>query len=140
LLLDTNILSEMMKGKDEQNPQFKQWANNHSIEHLKICTFSLAEIYWGIYKLDEGAKRTRLYSAVKRLEQEFTGQILGFDADCAENYGRIRNKAQKQGLAMDAADALFLAVAERFNLSIVTRNQKHFEGRTELALLNPFDS
>lgn len=130
----------MMKPWEKQNASFQNWASAQSAADFRLCTFSLTEIYQGIYLLAEEQRKTALYADIKAIESAFEGKILGFDAACAEQFGVIIARTQKQGLAMDAADALFLAVAERFNLSIVTRNQKHFEGRTELALLNPFDS
>ena len=139
-LLDSNILSEMMKSIDRQHPNFYTWAKEQHREQLFISSFTLSEIYQGIYRLPQGKRRAALYQALKHVERIFANTLLTFDTMSAEYFGIVRERSASLGLSMDVADSYFLAVAERYAMTLVTRNTKHFIGCTHLAILNPFDS
>ena len=139
VLLDANVLSELMKAPQRQHAEVKVWTKTQQVHEQFVSSFTLSEIYQGIYALPGGKRRNELYRSLKNLEQLFSANILNFDRQSAEQVGVIWERIKKAGLPMDQADLYTLAVAERYNLSLVTRNLKHFRGRTSLSLINPFD-
>ena len=139
-LLDTNVLSEMMKRPSLQNAAFRTWSMGQRPGELFISSFSLSELYSGIYRLPRGKKRDMLYRTVKQIEASFSTRILAFDETSAEQFGIIRERTERSGLSMDVADSYYLAAAEQHAATLVTRNTKHFVGRTELELINPWET
>ena len=139
-LLDANVLSEMMKAQSLQNPQFYIWTQQQDLSRLFISSFSLSEIYQGICVLPQGKRRTALYRAIKHIEVLFKSAIVQFDKESAEQFGVVRERTRASGLNIDMADSYFLAAAERNGLALVSRNVKHFAERTELELVNPWQT
>ena len=75
---------------------------------------------------------------LSEIKEGFLGRIPDFDYASAMRFGVVVNRSNRLGLSMHPIDAFLLAVAERHELSLVTRNIKHFEKRTEINLVNPF--
>ena len=136
-MLDTNIVSELMKTRADEN--VLTWLKSVQLEELYLSTLSVAEMSRGIEKLTSDAKQKRLRQALAAIRRTFGGRILEFDYASAAQFGRLSARNERQGLPMHPFDALLLAVAERHNFEMVTRNTKHFVGRTALNLLNPFE-
>ncbi|HBL30069.1 MAG TPA: VapC toxin family PIN domain ribonuclease, partial [Acidobacteria bacterium] len=51
--------------------------------------------------------------------------------------GELRGRLQARGVTRESADTLIAATAEVHQLTLVTRNVRHFEG-CGISLLNPF--
>jgi len=137
ILLDTNIISELMKST--LNPRVEAWFESISLIDVRISDITMAELYRGYARLEEGKRKQAILENLIRIELSFQTQLLPFDTACAKHYGDLSTRTEKLGLSMDAFDGMLLAVAERHSLTIATRNTKHFEGRTALKIVNPFD-
>ncbi len=135
-LLDTNIISELMKS--EINKELEAWFKRINLSDTHISDITLAELYRGYARLEEGKRKKSILNNLEKIELSFQNQILPFDTDCAKYYGGVSARTESLGLRMDAFDGLLLAVAERHGLDIVSRNSKHFEGRTQRNIINPF--
>lgn len=89
IVFDTNILSEVMKDKPE--PAVVDWLGNIAVEHMLTTAISQAEILYGVRRLPEGARRTRLVMAAHDLfTRTFAGRILPFDDKAASMLADIR--------------------------------------------------
>lgn len=137
-LLDANVVSEMMKGQEQQDRAFYDWTTQQTASDFYISSFTLSEIYQGVYILPPGKRRAALYQAIKDIEHLFDTAIVPFDKASAERFGMIRERTKASGLTIDIADSYYLAAAEQNMAIIVSRNIKHFAGRTELELVNPW--
>ena len=136
-LLDTNVISELMK--TSRNTGLVNWLKTVAFSDLYLSTITIAEIANGVEKLEHGKKQELLREGLARIKEGFLERILDFDYLSALQFGIVSNRAKKSGLNMHPFDALLLATAERYKLGLVTRNIKHFEKRTEIFLFNPFD-
>lgn len=67
ILLDTNIISEMMKPIPEDN--VLQWIDQQVVSELYITSTTIAEIAYGLYILAKGKRR-------RALEEAFDGAIM----------------------------------------------------------------
>ncbi|MBR6976175.1 MAG: PIN domain-containing protein, partial [Ottowia sp.] len=70
-----------------------------------------------------------------RLPEYFSGRVLGIDAAVADRWGRVQANA---GRTLPVIDALLAATALCYDLTLVTRNVKDFEG-LGVPLVNPWD-
>ena len=136
-LLDTNIISELMK--KEIDEAVENWFNHINLSDTRISDISMAELYRGYARLEEGKRKKSILKNLQKIELDFQNQLLPFDTASAKHYGDLSARTEQQGLSMDAFDGLLLAVAETHELTIVTRNSKHFENRTKRTIINPFE-
>lgn len=136
-LLDTNIISELMN--DTPNPQVINWLDQHMISELFISSITVAEILFGIKRLEQGKRKSRLaHQAVLILESHFGSRTYTFDKKSAVFYADIRQQRTKQGLPISHADCQIAAITCQYGCTLVTRNTKDFQKIEGLTLLNPF--
>ena len=137
MLLDTNIISELMK--PTPNHQVIHWINQQNTKQLFVSSITLAEISLGIAILPNGARKESLVTNFQRfINVGFDNRILSFDASCSEFFAQIMLKRKQMGRPTSFQDGLIAAIAVRHRLSIVTRNVKDFDG-VNLSIINPFD-
>ena len=53
--------------------------------------------------------------------------LIPFDADYAEEFGRVRADLRRQGISVDNMDLLIGATALVYDLTVVTHNTRHFQ-------------
>jgi tRNA(fMet)-specific endonuclease VapC len=123
-LLDTNICSAHMRRPAKLAHRFIQ-----HIDQIAIPTIVLAELYTGAYKHSDP---TRLLALIDDLLSEV--QLFVFDADCAEQFGRLRGQSLQQGRLFNTVDLLIASVALVHDLTLVTYNTKDFENIPGLRL------
>ncbi len=78
IILDTNIISEMMKPLP--SPTVFTWLDQQNVIELYITTISIAEIIYGIHALPAGHRRQLLEDAFHQTMMEaFEYRVLSFD-------------------------------------------------------------
>lgn len=138
ILLDTNILSELMKASP--NADVIAWLNQQSEAMLFISSVTQAEIELGIALLPDGKRKEALAAEATITFEEFTGRCLVFDTLAASQYGAIAAQRRKIGRPIAVEDAMIAAIALVHGLQLATRNTKDFEHIPELIFINPWDS
>jgi len=131
-LLDTMVLSELRK--KECDPGVIQWLSDKTDQELFISVVSIGEITKGITQQD---KRDRAFA--KKLRQwldklllVYSERILPVDIPIARRWGELSLLAQNDGVGI-----LLAATALEHNLTVVTRNEKHFAA-TGVKIINPW--
>jgi tRNA(fMet)-specific endonuclease VapC len=116
-LLDTNILSAHLRRPAGLAHRFFQHSGR-----LFTSALSLAELHdWVNRRRDPEPLRT----AVRKL-LTFEVSLIPFDADCAEEFGRLRANLRPQGISVDSMHLLIGATALVYDLTIVSQNTRHF--------------
>jgi toxin FitB len=137
IVLDTNVLSELMK------PQglitVKSWVGAQSRENLYITSITKAEILYGIAILPEG-KRSRMLreSAQAMFREDFAQQMLNFDEQAASCFAEIAAHRQKIGRPLAQADGQIAAICLANNATIATRNVDDFLN-CQIEIVNPWN-
>ena len=135
-LLDTNILSELMR--PQVNPNVIDWLDNQQEGDLYISSITIAEIKLGIALLPEGKKRNLLTGAADYMLQNFADRLLDFDALSAEKYASIVADCTKMGRPISVEDAQIAAISQVHQYVLVTRNVRDFAMIDLLDIYNPF--
>jgi predicted nucleic acid-binding protein len=121
-LLDTNIISELMKPRPSR--QVTAWAETtpEALMHLSVIT--IGEVRKGIDLLrDDDPRRAALQSWLDRdIRIRFAGRLLAFDDGVAERWGQLEALARKRRLTLPTIDAQLAATALHHGLTFVTRN------------------
>ncbi len=137
IILDTNVLSELMRSSPET--KVLKWIEEQKATNLVITSIGVAEIQRGILRLPKGKKRNTLHENFKAfVENAFAGRILPFDERAAYLYGEIASDREKAGFNTDAIDLMIAAIAKNYNATIATRNIKDFKD-CGVKLINPWD-
>ena len=137
-LLDTNVISELIKPRPE--PKVAAWieATEESLFWLSVLT--LGEIRKGIDFLHDRSRRTALESWLNHdLLVRFAHRILDVDQGVADRWGRIAATAAGAKRLLPVIDGLLAATAIHHNLMLVTRNTKDV-ALSGVPVINPWET
>ncbi len=136
IVLDTNVISELMRGSPQQT--VLTWFDAQPTSSLFVTTVTEAEILTGIALLPDGRRRSGLAESADRVFTAlFAGRILVFDSDAASIYAEIFVQRHAAGRPISQADCQIAAIARSRGASLATRNVTDFEG-IEVELINPW--
>ena len=140
-LADTNVLSAGAPGRQERTAELVEWMDARSHE-LFLSAITVAEISDGIAKL----KRIGSASGAAGLGDWFElvlhlygERVLPFDVAAARLAGGLMDEARAAGRAPGFADIAIAAIGASRNLTIPTRNLRHFEP-LGVRVIDPFDA
>lgn len=137
-LLDTNVISELVKVKPE--PRVTAWIENIDESLLYLSVLTLGEIRKGITSLRDGARRVSLEAWLDRdLVLRFSDRILSIDLVVADRWGRIAGSASARKAPLPVIDGLLAATALHYDLTLVTRNIADING-SGVAVFNPWEA
>lgn len=135
-LLDTNVISELIKLRPE--PGVAAWIEATGENLLHLSVLSLGEIRKGIIALPQASRRVVLEAWLETsLKPRFSGRILPIDEAVSDRWGLIAGKASANGIALPVIDGLLAATALHHNLTLVTRNVRDVT-ETGVAVFNPW--
>jgi predicted nucleic acid-binding protein len=135
-LLDTNVLSELIRPKPE--PKVAAWMEATEESLFRLSVLTLGEIRKGINSLPGSARRTALESWLNHdLLIRFAHRILDVDQAVADRWGRLAAAATATKHSLPVIDGLLAATAIHHNLTLVTRNAKDV-ALTGVPVINPW--
>ena len=117
-MLDTNICIYVIKHKPEKVFQKLQTIYP---EDVCISSVTYAELVHGVEK-SAAVEKNRLALSMLLANIE----ILDFDADAADSYGKIRAGLEKKGTPIGPLDMMIAGHAQSLGYTIVTNNVKEF--------------
>lgn len=135
-LVDTDVISELRK-KDRADQQVSAFFKDAAARDLPLylSAVTIGEIRRGV-ELIRHRRDARQANLLERwldaLLADYGENVLSFDADLAQIWGRLRVPHPDNPL-----DKQIAATALLYDLVLVTRNIKHFAS-TGLKLLDPF--
>jgi predicted nucleic acid-binding protein len=138
-LIDTNVLSEYNRtgGPDLG---VKHWLEITDRQSQHVSVITVAEIQKGIELLAEGKRRVQLAQWLKQdLETWFSGRILPVDRQVADRWASLVAQGTRAGRPLPAVDSLIAATALAYDLTIVTRNTRDFDG-IGATTINPWEA
>jgi toxin FitB len=134
-LIDTNIISEVRKGR-RCHPQVAAWFRAVRDDELFLSVLTAGEIRQGIERLRPRNPR-RAADLEKWLDEllgSFGERVLAVDERVAQNWGRLNARD-----TLPVIDSLLAATADTRGLVLVTRNLKDIE-RSGVRCMNPFEA
>ena len=127
-MLDTNICIYVIKHKTE-----KVFRKLHTIHPEDVCISSVtyAELVHGVEK-SAAVEKNRLALSILLANME----ILDFDVDAADCYGKIRAGLEKNGTPIGPLDMMIAGHAQSLGYTVVTNNVKEFSRVSALKIEN----
>ena len=130
-LLDTNIISELMKQQPDKHVIAK------IKEYERFCALSStswSELLYGINIMPAGKKRDFYFDTlVDKIQAEF--DIIQYDNHAAWIQADIRSRLKENGIPVEFDDTQIASIAVSNGMILVTRNTKHFEPIQEISTL-----
>ncbi len=118
LCLDTDILIDLLRGESKTVEEIKQLEDKFE---LVTTAINLFELYYGAYKTG----RERNIEAVKEVARRV--EVLNLTEKSAEISGKILAELEKRGEAIDFRDVMIAGIVIENNITLYTRNVKHFK-------------
>jgi predicted nucleic acid-binding protein len=137
-LVDTNVVS-VASTVQPAPPALVAWMDAHSASLFLSCV-TIAEIEDGIAELRrEGATRKSVEIAawLETVLHLYGDRILAFDTSTARIAGAVSDRARGLGQAPGFADIIIAATARQHQLTILSRNPRHFQP-LGVPVLDPF--
>ncbi|MFC3691409.1 type II toxin-antitoxin system VapC family toxin [Chenggangzhangella methanolivorans] len=139
IILDTNVLSEIMRPPGERSSAVFEWMRARNLADLATTSISVAEIAVGVHKMPSGRRRAELETGARRLFSTFfSDRIFSFDVPAAERFGPLLAERRRKGRHFHAFDFQILAIAASRGCAVATRNTRDFD-QVGVALINPWD-
>jgi predicted nucleic acid-binding protein len=138
IILDTNVLSEVVKPQPER--VVFEWLAAQNYREVYITAITEAEMLHGLMRMPEGKRKTNLRTALDGLfRNEFAGRILPFDEAAAMSYADVVTSRERAGRGGGSFDCQIAAIARVHSAVVATRNIKDFE-LTGVTLVNPWSA
>lgn len=136
VLLDTNVLSELLRAAPER--AVLHWIAAQSAETLFVSAVTQAEMMLGARLLPAGKRRTALQTGLHGLfGQDFAGRVLPFDSAATAAYAELVADRRANGRPISQFDAQIAAIARQHAMPVATRNVDDFAG-CGVAVINPW--
>ena len=127
-MLDTNICIYVIKHKPEK--VFRKLQTIHP-EDVYISSVTYAELEHGVEK-SAAVEKNRLALSMLLANME----ILDFDVDAADCYGKIRAGLERKGTPIGPLDMMIAGHAQSLGYTVVTNNMKEFSRVSALRIEN----
>lgn len=138
ILLDTNVVSEVMKTRPAD--AVVAWLNGQDSEKLFVSAITIGEITYGLRILPDGKRRSGLRERFERfVALAFDQRVLAYDESAACICGELMGDRKELGLPMSVPDGQIAAIARLNHLAVATRNVLDFEN-CGIDVVNPFAS
>lgn len=132
-LVDTNVLSELRKGR-RADRNVVDWFRKRKSRELFLSVLTIGELRRGVERVRrrDPTSANALEHWLGRTVDAFANRIIGVDQAIAERWGHLGTPDPAP-----AIDALIAATAIERDLVVVTRNVKHIAG-TGAPFVDPF--
>lgn len=129
ILLDTDVVSFIMKGDDRGETYFE-----HVKGHALCVSFMTAAELFAWAELRHWGERRRV-----ELDWLLSNRyaVLGFELGLAREWARIQAEGVAAGRPIAVQDCWVAATARYYDLPLATHNRKHFEDVAGIRLLPP---
>jgi hypothetical protein len=135
-LLDTNVLSELRRPKPE--PKVVAFVAAQPLDRLYASTVTLAEIRFGIERVEHAIKRAALGDWLEhQVRPMFEQRVLPLSEDVILKWRLLVEEGRKARHTFSQPDLFIAATALHHGLTVVTRDAAEFE-RARAPVVNPW--
>ena len=131
-LLDTDILSAIRR--KQRNQHLERWLRSINPADFYLSVVTIGEVERGItqQRRNNPAFADDLQRWLDTILQRYEQRLLPLSVSIARRWGRLSGE-----LGHNSADLMIAATALEHNLTVATRNTRHFEP-TQASLINPY--
>lgn len=127
ILLDTNVLSELMRPVPD--PKVRAWMGGLGAASIATSAVTISEMTFGLARLPDGKRRDAL---TERFDALIFGApalpVFGLDEQAGRLAGEFRALREKNGLGGSPSDMMIAGIAMANGARLATRNARDFAG------------
>lgn len=138
-MLDTNVLSEVMKPAPMRSGRVFDWLASQPGENLFTTTITVAELLSGVAILPDGKRGDEKEDGLRNVLALCRGRVLPIDLAATPHHASAITLRRKSGRSLDAFDLLVAAIARANGISVATRNTSDLE-ECGIDLVNPCEA
>lgn len=127
VLIDSDWMADYLKGRLEA----VQFLTDLTLGYAAISIITFGEIYEGIYY---GSNPEHVEHGFNAFLNEVV--VLPLETEIMKRFARIRGGLRRSGQLISDTDLLIAVTALHHDLSLVTRNRRHFERIPDLRILS----
>ena len=135
-LLDTSVVSELLRPSPDAGVETR--VGDLQATDLYFSAIGEAELRYGVAILPTGRRQAALLSAIDAiLREDFVNRILPFDSHAAREFADIAAARRSAGRTVAPSDCQIAAIARSRDMTVVTRNVRHF-AHMDIEVVNPW--
>jgi tRNA(fMet)-specific endonuclease VapC len=127
-LVDTDWIIDSIAGIDNALTTLERLSPNG----LAVSIITLGELYEGAYASENSAERLTTF---RRFLDGFV--VFGLTDAVMHTFAKLRAHLRRSGNIIPDMDLLIAATARTFDLTLLTRNVRHFERIPDLKIYQP---
>lgn len=133
-LLDTNVISELRRGKPKPSVAVRQWAARQPANRLYLSAITALELEIGVRRMErkDPAQGVALRTWCEAVLRNFDGRVLPFNGLTALHCAGLHVPDPRS-----FRDSMIAATALEHGFTVVTRNVDDFTA-TGVGLINPW--
>lgn len=140
IILDTNVLSALIRQDPEPDPKVVLWLNRQADMSLWTTAITVFEIRYGLAIMPTGKRQTiKLAAFENALRHDLNNRILHFDELAAEHAAALMASRHRGGRIRELRDTMIAGIALSHNATIATRNVRHFDD-LDVPVVNPLQA
>jgi len=125
IVLDTNVISELMKPLPDQ--RVVAWLDSQTPDLFFVTSVVLAELLNGIEMMPDGKRKAEFRALLEEIVVDMIGnRVLAFDEAMARTFAVIHNAARTKGVSVGFADCQIAAAALVQGYAVATRDTPPF--------------
>ena len=126
-LLDTNIISHIMQGRDND---LLNRLTNVAVGQVAMSSVTLAELEYGLHRRGQPSRlRNALTQVLLRID------VLPWDEQAAVCYGELCNNLESKGINLSDFDMMIAAHAASVKSTLVSRDKAFSQIPTDCLIL-----
>lgn len=126
-LVDTDWVIDHLNGKSEVTEKLKEL----KAMGIALSIISLAELYEGVYYSRDPIKSQQMLDTFLR---QFP--VLPLDEEICKTFGKERGRLRQERKIVSDFDLVIASTCLRWNLTLLTNNQSHFEAVKGLNIIS----
>ena len=135
-LLDTNVLSELRRPRPEA--KVTEFIADQPVEALYVSTVVLAEIRFGIERVNDAGRRAELGNWLTHTVRPlFQDRVLEVCEDILLAWRLLVEDGRKTGHTYSQPDLIIAATALHYGLTVVSRDTSQYR-RARASVFNPW--
>jgi len=136
IVLDTNVLSALMRQRPEQ--PVIDWLDRQPWTSVWTTSITILEIRFGLQTLPVGKRRSYLLDTFQRvILEKLEPRIAAFDQAAADQAADVMANRKRKGRPGDLRDTMIAGIVLAHGATLATRNVQHFSDLA-LKIINPW--
>jgi predicted nucleic acid-binding protein len=135
IILDSNVLSELMRPKPEA--RVIAWLDRQPKTSIWTSSVTILEIRYGLRTMPLGRRRALYTKGFEDLLIGLDHRIAVFDSEAAEHASTLMASRKIQGRPRELRDTMIAGIVLARNATLATRNLSHFDD-VSAALVDPW--